>query len=87
MGYQHTGPLQGWRIDCVQMLPARRERGCQGTVHCASFGFCEKCQPQMAAAAKHVLNALVELDKDKDPDFYGAVMALMIRWTEKKTER
>jgi hypothetical protein len=58
----------------VEALPYPYETGCRSTIHCANFGFCHRCSPELARASSFALQALKEVGREWDGGLYGKVM-------------
>lgn len=61
----------------VTYLPYPYESGCRSTIHCANFGFCNRCSPELAEAARHVLQAMLVMERHTDGQLYEAMMNLL----------
>lgn len=61
----------------VEILPYPYETGCKSTIHCANFGFCDRCSPELAKASAFVLQAMSELDRATDGQLYEDVMNVL----------
>lgn len=61
----------------VTVLPYPYETGCRSTIHCANFGFCNRCNPQLAEASSHVLKAMQVMERQSDGQLYEAMMNLL----------
>lgn len=51
--------------------------GCRSTIHCANFGFCHRCAPDLARAATHVVKAMAEVGRQGDGELYAKVMSVL----------
>lgn len=65
----------------VEILPYRYETGCRSTVHCANFGFCNRCSPDLARAASFALQAMKEMGREWDGELYAEMMDLLRKAT------
>lgn len=67
------------RIGVVSMefLAPLHDTGCRSTIHCANYGFCHRCSPELAEAGGHVMKALLAIGKERSGELYGQVMDLM----------
>lgn len=83
-GYVHTSPQGTFVIDrtvgafSVEVLPPRYTTGCRSTIHCANFGFCHRCAPDLAEAAKHVLRAMEGIGRISDGELYDVLMSVLM---------
>ena len=63
-GYVHTTAHGTFVLDRmrvgVEVLPYLHPTGCRSTIHCANFGFCHRCSPELARASSFALLALKE---------------------------
>lgn len=83
-GYVHTSTQGTFVIDRlrvgvygVEALPYPHETGCRSTIHCANYGFCNRCSPELARAASFALQALKEVGREWDGELYGKVMTVI----------
>jgi DNA-binding transcriptional MocR family regulator len=78
-GGQGTFVLDRLRVGVfgVEVLPPRHTTGCRSTIHCASFGFCHRCAPELAEASKHVMLALATVGQERNSGLYEQVMDLL----------
>jgi DNA-binding transcriptional MocR family regulator len=61
----------------AEVLPPRHMTGCRSTIHCASFGFCHRCSPELAEASSHVMLALATVGQERNGGLYERVMNLL----------
>lgn len=83
-GYVHTSPQGTFVIDrrvgafSVEVLPPRHPTGCRSTIHCANFGFCHRCAPELSQAGEHVIKAMDEIGRVTDGELYASMMRLLM---------
>lgn len=83
-GYVHTSPQGTFVIDrrvgafSVEVLPYPYATGCRSTIHCANFGFCHRCAPDLAEAASHVIRAMDEIGRVSDGELYDVLMSVLM---------
>lgn len=61
----------------IEVLPHPYGTGCRSTIHCANFGFCNRCAPELARAATHVLQAMNEVGRATDGKLYDQITGLL----------
>jgi hypothetical protein len=66
----------------LEFLAPLHETGCRSTIHCANYGFCDRCSPELAEASGHVMKALGAIDQQYNGSLYAEVMGLMRKATE-----
>lgn len=60
------------------VLPYPHESGCRSTIHCANFGFCHRCAPDLAEAGSHIIKAMDEIGRVSDGELYDVLMSVLI---------
>jgi hypothetical protein len=73
------------RIGVVSMefMAPLHDTGCRSTIHCANYGFCDRCSPELADASSHVLRAMKAIGRETDGHLYAQLMDVL---KEKVTE-
>lgn len=61
----------------IELVEPTHVTGCRGTVHCANFGFCHRCHPDLARAGSLVVQAMGEIGRGQDGRLYGKLMRLL----------